>query len=85
MAHGNVNVNGKKLTVPSYRIQIDDVVTLSERAVKIPVVMELLKENKAVPKWLERKFAVGKVSRFPERDEIDAGINEQLIVEFYSR
>lgn len=85
VAHGNVNVNGKKLSIPSYRMEIDDVVTLSERAVKIPVVMTLLKENKAVPKWLERKSAVGKVSRFPERGEIDAGINEQLIVEFYSR
>lgn len=85
VSHGNVTVNGKKVTIPSYRLQLNDVVALSEKATKIPVVADLLKEKTNVPQWLEKKSAVGKVVRYPERDEIDAGVNEQLIVEFYSR
>ncbi len=85
VSHGNVTVNGKKVTIPSYRLQLNDVVALSEKATKIPVVADLLKEKTNVPQWLEKKSAVGKIVRYPERDEIDAGVNEQLIVEFYSR
>lgn len=85
VSHGNVTVNGKKVTIPSYRLQLNDVVALSDKATKIPVVADLLKEKTNVPQWLEKKSAVGKVVRYPERDEIDAGVNEQLIVEFYSR
>lgn len=85
VSHGNVTVNGKKVTIPSYRLQLNDIVALSEKATKIPVVADLLKEKTNVPQWLEKKSAVGKVVRYPERDEIDAGVNEQLIVEFYSR
>lgn len=85
VSHGNVTVNGKKLNIPSYRVQLDDVVTLSDRASKIPAIAGMLKEKKAIPQWLERKATAGKVIRYPERDEIDAGVNEQLIVEFYSR
>lgn len=85
VAHGNVRVNGKRVTIPSFRVSIDHVVTLSDKAMKIPVVADLLKDSKAVPKWLERQAAAGKVVRYPDREEMDLGINEQLIVEFYSR
>lgn len=85
VAHGNVIVNGKKLSIPSYRVKLEDVVTITDRAMKIPAIADMIKEKKAVPAWLEKKAAVGKVVRYPERNEIDAGINEQLIVEFYSR
>lgn len=86
VAHGHVRIGGKKLSIPSYAVKVNDVVTLSEKAVKIPAVAELLKDKaRAVPGWLQRESAVGKIARLPERDEIDAGINEQLIVEFYSR
>lgn len=86
VVHGNVRVNNEKLNIPSYCVQLSDVVTLTDTGMKIPAVAELLKDkNKAVPAWLERQHAAGKVARLPERDEIDAGINEQLIVEFYSR
>ena len=66
--------------------QLGDVVSISDKAMKIPYIADLLKEkDKTVPKWLEKKAVAGKVLRFPERDEIDAGIQEQRIVEFYSR
>jgi len=43
------------------------------------------KKDYVLPSWLERKAAVGKFSRFPRREEMDININEQLIVEHYSR
>lgn len=86
VVHGHVRVNDKKMTIPSYAVKVNDVVQLSDKAIKIPVVAELLKEkNKAVPAWLDKQAAVGKIIRLPEREHIDVGINEQLIVEFYSR
>ncbi|HSW89770.1 MAG TPA: 30S ribosomal protein S4 [Patescibacteria group bacterium] len=86
VAHNHVLVNSKKVNVASFSVKVGDVVTLKSSAHKIPAVAALLEEkDKAVPAWLEKKAAAGKVTRFPERDEIDLPINEQLIVEYYSR
>lgn len=85
VAHNHVLVNGKKVTIASYLIKVGDVVALRDKAAAIPQVAALLKDEKAVPAWLERKAVVGKVARFPEREEIDYDVNEQLIVEFYSK
>lgn len=86
VAHNHVLLNGKKATVPSIIVKIGDTVQLKEKATKIPVVATLLEDKtKNVPAWLEKKSAVGKVARFPEREEIDSTVNEQLIVEYYSR
>ncbi len=86
VSHGNVNVNNKKLTIPSYSVNEKDVVSLSDKATKIPYIAEALKQkNQGIPSWLERKGALGKVTRLPQREDITEDINEQLIVEFYSR
>jgi len=85
VVHNHVQVNGKKNTIPSYLIKTGDVIALKNKALKIPVVEALLKDQKAVPAWFERQGNSGKVVRYPERDELDLNINEQLIVEFYSR
>ncbi len=86
VGHGHVSVNGKKMDIPSYRTQVDDVIVLSNKAVKIPYVSDLLKEdNKNVPAWIERKSGVAKVTRLPVRDDVTETIEEQLVVEYYSR
>ncbi len=85
VAHNHIRVNGVKVTIASYLIKVGDVVSLKEKSASIPVVAALLKDQKAVPAWLERQATSGKVARFPERDELDYEVNEQLIVEFYSR
>lgn len=86
VAHGQVQVNNKKMSIPSYTTSVGDMITLRTKAMKIPVVAELLKEAPtAIPGWLKRKAAAGSLVRYPDREEIDAGINEQLIVEYYSR
>ena len=57
-------------------------ISLRPKILEYSVVKELVtKKNAVIPKWLERKGAVGRVTREPERDEIDADINENLVVE----
>ena len=86
VTHGNVLVNEKKLSVPSYRVSVNDTVTISATAAAIPYVKALLEaKDVSNPKWLERKALVGKVVRLPVREDLTEDINEQLIVEFYSR
>lgn len=85
--HGHVIVNSEKVNIPSYALKVGDVVGLSEKAQKFILVKEATEAIKAdeLPGWLDRKALVGKVKALPAREEIGADINEQLIVEFYSR
>lgn len=86
VAHGHVKVNGAKINIPSYLVKVDEVIALDDAAQKIPSSAQLIKDQKYTPPtWLERKAAVGKVVSQPTRDHIDMDINEQLIVEYYSR
>ena len=86
VSHGNCIVDGKKMSIPSHLVLEGQVITLTDTGLKIPYVKEMLgKEDVVVPKWLEKKASVGKVKRYPQRDDITENIQEQLIVEFYSR
>lgn len=86
VSHGNVMVNGKKLNIPSYKVKLNDVISLSKTATEIPYIKVLLADKeKESAAWLDRKAALGKVIRLPIRSDIIEAINEQLIVEFYSR
>lgn len=86
ITHGHVRVNGNKVNIPSYQVKIDEVITFSPKAVSFTQTKELLaKKDTIIPKWLARKAAVGKVTRLPERQDIDVDVNEQLVVEYYSR
>lgn len=86
VSHGNVTINSKKLDVPSYQVKESDIVSISATAMAIPYIKALL-ENKDfhAPKWLDRKGNAGKVVRMPSREDATENINEQLIVEYYSR
>lgn len=86
VSHNHVQVNGKKMNIPSYSVKVNDIIMLKEKTIKIPIVAEKLKEeNPTIPAWLDRKASAGKVVRLPEREDILEGINEALIIEFYSR
>lgn len=86
VSHGNVRVGDQKVSSPSYLVKTGDVITLSSKATKIPYIADLIKEkNQGTPSWLQKKAAAGKVSRLPEREDVTEDINEQLIVEYYSR
>ena len=85
VTHGHVIVDGKKVDIPSFRVKLNSVVAIAPKFVDNTQVSKNLAENISVPEWLEKKATVGKIVRLPIRDEIDKVINEQLIVEYYSR
>lgn len=86
IVHGHARVNQKKVDRPSYSVKPGDTITLTAKALKIPHVALLLdQKNLLIPKWLEKKAAIGQISRLPEREDLGENINENLIVEFYSR
>ena len=85
--HGHITVNGKKVDIPSYRVKVGDVISLKEDDKNLKVVEEALsKITKRVDfiTYDENKKEATFV-RLPERNELNADINEALIVEFYSR
>ncbi len=86
IVHGHVKVNGHKLDIPSYLVKVGDTIELDDTAINIPYIKPLLADKKIMPPaWLKRQAKMAKVERLPERQEITENINEQLIVEFYSR
>lgn len=85
--HGHILVNGKKVDIPSYRVKVNDVITLKETSMEHPAVIESLKNiHKRVDfiKYDDKKKQATYI-RVPERRELNADINEALIVEYYSR
>ena len=85
VSHGHVNVNGKCVTIPSYNVKIGDIVSLSPKAANLDFIKKLAALEVKLQSWLERSATVGKINTLPKRDEIEADINEKLIVEYYSR
>jgi len=86
VSHGHIQVNGKKMNIASYRVVVDDVINLKDKSTKIPFVVELLKEESiSTPEWIEKKGAVAKIARIPVREDISERIDEQLVIEYYSR
>jgi len=86
VSHGHVQVDGKKVNIPSYQLSVGQVVTLTSKIMLSPSVKKLLDEPEAkIPDYFERKAAVGRLARIPNRDDIPTEVNEQLIIEYYSR
>ncbi len=85
VSHRLVRVNGKRVNIPSYLVQPGEEIELTEAATKIPDVIELAESTPPVPGWLERRGWGGRVLRMPEPAELEQGIAEQSVVEFYSR
>jgi small subunit ribosomal protein S4 len=87
--HGHFTVNGHRVDIPSYQVKVGDVVAVREKSLNSPRIKELVEssETKTVPAWLERDIATasGRVLHLPTRDEIDTPVQEQMIVELYSR
>lgn len=85
VTHGHVLVDNKKVNIPSYQAKVNSVVAIAPKFVDNTQVKKNLENDEQVPGWLERKAAVGKLVRLPQREEMEKIVNEQLIVEFYSR
>ena len=87
--HGHVEVNGRKVNIPSYQVNVGDVIAIRESAKKL-IIVEQGAQNAAqspVPAWLEANFDTlsGRIVHLPKRADVNLPINEQLIVELYSK
>jgi small subunit ribosomal protein S4 len=89
VTHGHFNVNGRRTDVPSVLVQPGDVIEVRPGSQRTTYFRDLraADDRRGVPAWLQADLSAltGKMLRLPMREEIDANLNEQLIVEFYSR
>ena len=85
VSHGHVLVNSKKMTIPSYQVQKDDVISIGEQIQKNPDVAKLLAETKEVIDFLEKKGPIGKLKRMPVPADVQAPFSTRQIIEYYSR
>ncbi len=89
VGHGHITVNGRKVSIPSYTVKVGDTIGVSEkvRSRQLGTHYAELTSITPVPDWLsfDKSSLSGAVNRMPTRDEIQANVNEQLIVELYSR
>jgi small subunit ribosomal protein S4 len=85
VSHAHVLVDNKKVNIPSFQVKPGSTVAILGKMSDNTQVRKSLSSDMTLPEWLERKATVGKVLRLPKRDEMEQGINEQLIVEYYSR
>ena len=89
VVHGHFMVNGKKVDIPSYLLRAGEVVAVSAKSKESTKVKAVLEANsgRPVPAWLDlnREALEAKVVNLPAREDIDTPVEEQLIVEFYSK
>ncbi|MBM64539.1 MAG: 30S ribosomal protein S4 [Acidobacteria bacterium] len=87
--HGHLRVNGKRADIPSFSLKAGDAISVRERSVKKPSIVYAMEEVKGrgIPGWLEfdASTMTGRVATLPTRDEINLPVQEQLIVELYSK
>jgi len=87
--HGHFTVNGKKVDIPSYSVREGDVVTVIGRTQKNPTIEHAMEEVKGrgIPEWLsfDQNTITGRINAMPTREQINLPVQEQLIVELYSK
>ncbi|MCL5781129.1 MAG: 30S ribosomal protein S4 [Firmicutes bacterium] len=87
--HGHFTVNGKKVNIPSFQVRVGDEIAVRDKSKDSPRVKELMERaaDRTSPAWLEydAQEAKARVVALPTRDQIDAPVEEHLIVELYSR
>ncbi len=89
VTHGHFCVNGRKVDIPSYLLKAGDAISVKEKTAQSDSFKAIAEANdsRPVPQWLEvnRENLSGKVVNLPERDQIEAPVEEHLIVELYSK
>ena len=87
--HGHLSVNGRKVDIPSFSVKPGDVVAVRETSRKAPAILHALEEVKGrgVPEWLQfsAEGMSAKIGSIPTREQINLPVQEQLIVELYSK
>ncbi len=89
VAHGHIRVNGRKVDIPSFQVSAGDTIEVRESTSSRQLATRALEDTRIrnVPNWISRNedTLTATVNRLPSTEEIETGINVQLIVEFYSR
>ena len=85
--HGHITVNGVKVNIPSYSCKPGDVIAVKETSLDHPAIRASLENKVTLPAFVEfdKNKMTGTYVRYPERSELNAEINESLIVEYYNR
>lgn len=87
--HNHFFVNSEKVNIPSFQLKVGDAVEVRESSRKVPVILEAMETvvRRGIPNWLEveREKFVGRVKTLPNREDLTMPIQEQLIVELYSK
>ena len=87
--HGHFTVNGKRADIPSYLVQVGDLVAVRSGSIKNPVIVYATEEVKGrgIPEWLEldAEKLTGRLAAVPTREQLNLPVQEQLIVELYSK
>lgn len=87
VGHGHVRVDGERVNIPSYLVDVGQSIALAGDARRIPAVAEELAAQRPLPEWLELDAvrAEGLVKRLPQRADVDLPIDERLVTSFYAR
>lgn len=89
VSHGFISVNGRKMTIPSYNARVGDTITFTDRGNAVSQVKETIENLKSeyIPAWLSLDLTAkkGEIVTLPIREHIEYPINEQLIIEYYSK
>ncbi|HVM17646.1 MAG TPA: 30S ribosomal protein S4 [Gaiellaceae bacterium] len=85
--HGHFHVNGRRVNIPSYQVKPDDIVTMAPGSPAEQVIRDATDLTASVAPWLQADHdgLTGKILKWPAREEIDTPVEEQLIVELYSK
>ena len=89
VSHAHFMVNGRKVNIPSYRLKPGDIIEVKDKSKKLDIILDAIKMVKGDlnVSWLslDKTKMSGTFVNYPERQEIDLTVNEQLVVEYYSR
>lgn len=90
VGHGFIKINNKKVDIPSYELSVGDEISINDLKkgkTYLKNQSQILKNKKDFPKWLEFSPSEmkGKIKSFPKREDIDANVDPQIVVEYYSR
>jgi len=87
VSHGHIQINGKKINIPSQLVKPGDIIGLSQKSKELPSIQENLKKSQNKLDWLvwDNNLLQGKILKIPSRESIPEKINEQIVVEYYSK
>ena len=85
--HGHITVDGKRVDIPSYEVKIGQIIAVRDKSKKLDVITNAVESVVSRPSYVEfdADKLEGKLVRLPERDDLDADIDESLIVEYYNK